>query len=110
MLVPFQFFCCFNQVYANALRGIGRSKEPMFVMLFSFVLARQIYLFLMSRYISNTLVPIALGYPFGWVLCCAIITTTYFLSFRKEEKRLSSTRSTSTGLSTTKDCGVTTES
>ncbi|MGN1164314.1 MAG: MATE family efflux transporter [Candidatus Ornithospirochaeta sp.] len=110
MLMPFQVFCTFNQVYANALRGIGRSKEPMFVMLFSFVLARQIYLFVMSRYISNTLIPIALGYPFGWVLCCTIITSTYVISFKKEERRLNQERSTTTGLSRVMEDGVTRES
>ena len=88
MLSPFYLLCCFNQVYSNALRGIGRSKEPMYVMLFSFVLARQIYLFVVSRFISNTIIPIAFGYPFGWILCSTIITITYFISFRKEEKRL----------------------
>ena len=88
MLSPFYLLCCFNQVYSNALRGIGRSKEPMYVMLFSFVVARQIYLFVVSRFISNTIIPIAFGYPFGWLLCSTIITITYFSSFRKEEKRL----------------------
>ena len=88
MLSPFYLLCCFNQVYSNALRGIGRSKEPMYVMLFSFVVARQIYLFVVSRFISNTIIPIAFGYPFGWLLCSTIITITYFISFRKEEKRL----------------------
>ena len=88
MLSPFYLLCCFNQVYSNALRGIGRSKEPMYVMLFSCVVARQIYLFVVSRFISNTIIPIAFGYPFGWLLCSTIITITYFISFRKEEKRL----------------------
>ena len=88
MLSPFYLLCCFNQVYANALRGIGRSKEPMYVMLLTFVFARQIYLFVVSRYISNEIIPIAFGYPFGWILCSTIITITYIISFRKEEKKL----------------------
>ena len=88
MLSPFYLLCCFNQVYSNALRGIGRSKEPMYVMLFSFVFARQIYLFVVSRFISNTIIPIALGYPFGWILCSTIITITYLISFKKEERKL----------------------
>lgn len=88
MLSPFYLLCCFNQVYSNALRGIGKSKEPMYVMLFSFVVARQIYLFIVSRYISNTIIPIAMGYPFGWILCSTIITVTYLISFKKEEKIL----------------------
>ena len=88
MLSPFYLLCCFNQVYSNALRGIGRSKEPMYVMLFSFVFAKQIYLFVVSRFISNTIIPIALGYPFGWILCSTIITITYLISFKKEERKL----------------------
>lgn len=88
LLSPFYVLCCFNQVYSNALRGIGRSKTPMYVLLFSFVLARQIYLFIVSNYISNTIIPIAMGYPFGWILCSSIITVSYLVSFKKEEKKL----------------------
>ena len=88
LLSPFYVLCCFNQVYSNALRGIGRSKTPMYVLLFSFVLARQIYLYIVSNYISNTIIPIAMGYPFGWILCSSIITVSYLVSFKKEEKKL----------------------
>ena len=88
LLSPFYVLCCFNQVYSNALRGIGKSKTPMYVLLFSFVLARQIYLYIVSNYISNTIIPIAMGYPFGWILCSSIITVSYLVSFKKEEKKL----------------------
>lgn len=45
IISPFYMACCFNQIYAGALRGVGNAKIPMFIMLFSFVLFRQIYLF-----------------------------------------------------------------
>lgn len=50
----FMMFNCVNQVLAGALRGRGDSMGPMVIMLLSFVLVRQIYLYIMTRYISNT--------------------------------------------------------
>ena len=61
----------------------------MVAMLFSFVFFRQIYLFVMSRYISNTILPIALGYPAGWLLCSIILTIAYKLCFTDEKIKMS---------------------
>ncbi len=75
-LTPFYVLCCFNQIYAGALRGAGNSRVPMIIMLSSFVVFRQVYLFAMSR-ICNELIPMAMSYPAGWLLCSAL-TTVYF--------------------------------
>ena len=84
-LTPFYLLPCFNQIYGGALRGSGRSSIPMMTMLFSFVFFRQIYLFIMSRYISNTILPIALGYPAGWMLCSIVLAIAYKLCFTDEK-------------------------
>jgi len=76
-LTPFYFVCCINQIYAGALRGSGNSRAPMIIMLFSFVFSRQIYLFVMAKFISNTILPIAMGYPFGWIVCTALLLPYY---------------------------------
>ena len=76
VLTPFYLLCCFNQVYASALRGAGNSRAPMIIMLSSFVLFRQVYLFAMSR-ICNEVIPIALSYPAGWILC-SLLTAIYY--------------------------------
>lgn len=76
-LTPFYLFWCVNQVYAGALRGVGNSIAPMIIMLSCFVLFRQTYLFVVSRFISNTILPIAMGFPAGWVLS-AVITFIYY--------------------------------
>jgi Na+-driven multidrug efflux pump len=68
-LSPFYVLCCMNQIYAGALRGSGNTTVPMIVMLSSFVFFRQIYLFVMANYISNTVLPIAMSYPAGWLVC-----------------------------------------
>ena len=74
---PFYVLCCVNQIYAGALRGAGNSKAPMIIMLMSFVVFRQIYLYVMANYISNEIIPIAMGYPAGWLVCSAATLIYY---------------------------------
>lgn len=76
-LTPFLLFNCINQVLAGALRGSGNSRAPMVIMLSSFVLFRQVYLYVMANYISGQLLPIALGYPAGWVVCSILMSLYY---------------------------------
>ena len=85
-LTPFYLLCCFNQIYASALRGAGNSRAPMFIMLSSFVLFRQIYLFSMAR-ICNEIIPIALSYPAGWLLC-SLLTGIYYHKVSLTKTRL----------------------
>jgi len=76
-LTPFYLLACINQIYSGALRGSGNSTAPMVIMLCSFVAFRQCYLFVMANYISNTVLPIAMSYPAGW-LVCSIATLIYY--------------------------------
>ena len=80
-IAPCYAFCCVNQVLAGTLRGAGHSRACMITMLGSFVVFRQIYLFVMANYISNTFLPIAMGYPAGWFM--AALTT--WLYYRKAD-------------------------
>lgn len=79
IMSPFYFAMCFNQTYAGALRGIGKAKAPMFIMLFSFVLFRQIYLYVV-KLLGNNLNFIALAYPVGWVMCSLLLMVVYHRS------------------------------
>ena len=85
-MTPFYVLCCFNQIYSGALRGAGNSKAPMIFMLASFVAFRQIYLFAMSN-IWNEIIPIAMSYPAGWLLC-SILTGVYYHKVRLGKSRL----------------------
>ncbi len=80
-LTPFYVLCAFNQVYACALRGGGNSIAPMIMMLSSFVAFRQIYLFAMSK-ICNEIIPIAMSYPAGWLLCSILTCLCYHITTR----------------------------
>ena len=69
------FFLIFNgiaQVLAGALRGRGDSRGPMVIMLFNFVVVRQIYLYWVTHFVANTPRLVGFGYPVGWVLCCVM--------------------------------------
>ena len=76
MISPFYLLCTINQVLAGALRGAGDTKSSMFIMLGSFVVFRQIYLFIVYR-LGGGIVPIALGYPAGWIMCSTILLIYY---------------------------------
>jgi putative MATE family efflux protein len=77
--VFFLLFNCINHVLAGALRGRGDSKGPMIIMITSFVVLRQIYLFIVSRFVSNTPRVIGFGYPVGWMTCCVIELAYFFI-------------------------------
>ena len=80
-LTPFYVLFAFNQVYACALRGRGNSVAPMIIMLTSFVGFRQLYLFIMSQ-VCYEIVPIAMAYPAGWLLCSLLTGIVYHVSTR----------------------------
>lgn len=87
LISPFYVLCCVNQVYASSLRGAGNSRAPMILLLFSFVVFRQIYLFVVTRFISNTVIPVALSYPAGW-LVASILMTVYFKHVKLTDSRV----------------------
>ena len=92
--VIFLLFNCINHVLAGALRGRGDSRGPMIIMLASFVALRQIYLFVVTHFIANTPKIVGIGYPVGWVSCCAA-ELLYFAV--KRRKRLAAEEKTRPG-------------
>ncbi len=80
---PFYLLLVVNQIYAGSLRGAGDTRTPTVIMLISFVVFRQIYLFVTSKLIG-TIIPVAFGYPAGWLLCSIVIFIYY--RFGKWEK------------------------
>ena len=84
-LTPFYLFCCVNQVFSGALRGAGNARAPMFIMLGSFVVFRQIYLFVITHYVANEILWVAMSYPAGWGMC-ATLTLIYYHRCRFDQK------------------------
>ena len=63
----FFLFNCVNHTLAGALRGRGDSRGPMVCMLAGFVAVRQVYLFVLTRFVANTPRLVGFGYPVGWI-------------------------------------------
>ncbi len=76
LISPFYITTCFNQIFAGALRGVGNAKVPMVIMLLSFVVFRQLYLYIV-RLLGNSFFFVAIAYPMGWILCSALLTVCY---------------------------------
>ena len=77
IISPFYVTICFNQVFAGALRGIGRSTAPMIIMLSSFVAFRQLFLYCNKAFFGHSFIGTALAYPMGWVVCSILMIICY---------------------------------
>ncbi len=86
--VFFLMFNCINHTLAASLRGRGDSKGPMIIMLSTFVALRQIYLFTITHYVANTPKLVGFGYPVGWMSCCVVEVTYYFLKYKKRNRQV----------------------
>ena len=77
LFTPFYLFCSVNQIFSAALRGAGNTRAPMIIMLSAFIGVRQIYLYVVSTFVSNNLIPVGFGYPVGWMVCAAVMFIYY---------------------------------
>ena len=82
VISPFYLAFAINQVYLGALRGAGNTRSSMIICLSSFVVFRQIYLFVSYR-LGGGLTAVALGYPAGWVLCTILLLLYYYGTARR---------------------------
>ena len=74
---PFYVITCSANVMNSGLRGAGNSRAPMLITIFSYVIFRQIYLFVLTHFFVNEMIPVCLGYPLGWIVC-TVISTIYY--------------------------------
>ncbi|MDD3335363.1 MAG: MATE family efflux transporter [Eubacteriales bacterium] len=77
MISPFYFTMCFNQVFGGALRGVGQANKPMLIMLFSFVVLRQLYLYANRVLFNNSFTVLTFAYPVGWIACSILLSIYY---------------------------------
>ncbi|MCL2059198.1 MAG: MATE family efflux transporter [Oscillospiraceae bacterium] len=86
VFAPLYIILNFSQIIPGALRGSGDVKMAMFTCVGSFVGLRQLYLFVMTKFIY-TPESVALAYPLTWAVAGAILTVYYLKSdWRRFEK------------------------
>ncbi len=83
----FMLFNCINHTLAGALRGRGDSTGPMAIMLLNFVAVRQVYLFVVTRFVSNTARLVGFSYPVGWTACCIMEVAYFYLRWGRKQSR-----------------------
>ncbi len=81
-MTPFYAFVAVNSIFAGSLCGAGDTRFSTAIRLFSFVIFRQAYLFIITQ-ITDSFVAVALAYPIGWLLS-AVLGTAYYLRKRYE--------------------------
>ena len=84
---PFYIPYTFTQIYSGALRGAGDSVKPMLICIFSFVIFRQIYLFIGTRFITHPLF-VGMGYPAGWMVSVLLMVIAYRRSHWEEKRAI----------------------
>ena len=77
----FAFITCYIvlpivQIYNGVLRGAGKSSIPMYIMVFNFVILRQIYLAIITS-ITNDVFFVFFGWPVTWI-SAAIMFIIYY--------------------------------
>lgn len=77
VIMPFFIVNLWINSHAGALKGAGDARSVMYMILSGYVGFRQIYLYIVSHYISNTMIPIVLGGPVGWLFTMVLITVYY---------------------------------
>lgn len=77
LIMPFTIVNLWTNCQSGALKGAGDTRSVMISSISGYVICRQIYLFIMSNYISNTPVPILLGVPVGWT-CTMLFISFYY--------------------------------
>ena len=87
IISPFYLTFSVTQVYAGALRGAGDTKSTMIIMLFSYVLFRQLYLYVSYR-VFGGITSVALGYPMGWAMCAVLLLVYYYGFHRGKQEQL----------------------
>lgn len=74
-MIPLQFINSITHTCCGILQGYGESKGPMYIMLFCYVVLRQLYLQLLWPYFQSFRF-VMLAFPFAW-LCCCVMTAIY---------------------------------
>ena len=81
VMIPFYFFQVLNNVFANAVRGFGKSLVVMFCSIFGMIGIRQLFLFISMR--ANYAVEnVYIGFPVGWAAAALLVMLYYFIKIR----------------------------
>lgn len=74
ILTPFRIIGAYSTILVSSMRGSGNSVWPSIAIVASYVVLRQIFLFVVTTYVSNSFVAVVSSLPFGWIMGAIILT------------------------------------
>jgi len=83
LMVPFTIIHAATPIFAGGLRGAGESRSIMFIMVGSYCVFRQIYLYLVTTYIANTELSVVLGVGFAWAVASVSVALYYIINSKR---------------------------
>ena len=83
---PFYFIYSVLQIFGDSMRGVGKSKVPMIIILVNICLIRTVLLFLIVPRIPSVR-SVAAAYPVTWALTAVCMLIYYFHFHKNREKR-----------------------
>ena len=78
---PFYFVYCILQILGDSLRGAGKVKEPMYIVLVNICIIRTILLFLIVPVVQD-ITGVAVTYPATWILT-SVCMLVYYVKYQK---------------------------
>jgi len=80
---PFYFIYSILQIFGDSMRGVGKSKVPMFIVMINICIIRTALLFLIVPRVMD-IRGVAVTYPITWALT-SICMLIYYLNYHKKE-------------------------
>lgn len=82
MTAPFYVLCCTTMLFSQTMRGLDSATIPTLITFSTFVLMRQLYLFVVTRFTTSFL-PVAFAYPFSW-FPSTVLSVLYYRWYTKK--------------------------
>jgi len=86
VMIPFYVFMALNQVFANAVRGFGKSVMVTICSVTGMIVIRQIFLAIMFAIDPTNIWAVYYGFPLGWI-CAALGTIFCYFFFVRRHYR-----------------------
>ena len=81
VMLPFYYFQCLNNIFANAVRGFGKSFVVMVCSVVGMIGCRQLFLFIAMK-LNYSVVNVYIGFPVGWACAALLVMVYYFVRIR----------------------------
>ena len=81
VMLPFYFFQVLNNIFANAVRGFGKSFVVMVCSIAGMIGCRQLFLYIAMQ-LNYSVINVYVAFPVGWACAALFVMIYYFIKIR----------------------------